>query len=984
MKRRLIKFLPILAVVALVIVAVTGKNSRLTEYENEVTSSSYHDAYDYLSDSLNANSYIDLINDVAIDYSLEDGIANYTSGETTDLYEYDGARVVNAYRDHPATYTVTVEEAGYYYLNLDYYLTGETLNDYLVNVTVNNESPFDEAELISIPIIWEDETKDYDTDRYGDEFNPKQEVVLGWHETNLYDNRYYTEEGLLFYLETGNNIVVIENDSTEILVVGDVEVFAPRETMTYLDYQNQYSNVELGEELDEIYATDYILKNSSFVRVDNQQTPDLEPFDAEYKKINLVESWDESGQNITYVVEVASEGMYEINLYYKTDSADFDVFRTIRINGEIPFSEVKSYQVQATDNNWEVLTFGDEDAFKFYLQEGVNEITLTAEVAPLANSINDLQLVIDHINAFALDIKKISGDSADKDRTWNLTEILPETEENLAAYETILKYNVLVLSQYSLEKDLSSELSYLNMAIAVVEEVSEKPDDLPLYIDDLYSGSSSVNQYLGDSISYYETQDISFNKIILSNDEVKNLDANIFQQFGYVIKDFYYALASDKYYTYEEGSDAIQIWVGRSTTYVDAMQKMADSSDYLEEEGIQVDFSVMPNVDKLVLASAGDTTPDGALGLPSYVPYKLAIRGALYDMTEFDDFWSYSSDKFVPGSMVSYTFNEGVYALPETINFSALMYRSDIFETLDLDVPDTWDDLIGILPQLQRYDMNFYYPTAGDTSTKWFYQTTPLIYQYGGEIYSENGTSVALDDQASVEALQFLGDLFTTYSVPTQVPSFYNEFRYGSLPIGVVTFNDYVTVKTSAPEIEGKWELAPTLAYVDEETGEENRWYVGNGMSGIIFNDSEKTDDVWEFYKWWLSTDTQIEFANNLLSTYGPTYLWLSSNYNAIEELPIPQDDKDIILSQIEWLRDVPRTPGEYLVERGLSDIWNKMVFDNNSARVAIDDVVVDMNREIERKLTEFGYYEDGILVQEYVVADVEWIEEKMRQNAGD
>jgi ABC-type glycerol-3-phosphate transport system substrate-binding protein len=489
---------------------------------------------------------------------------------------------------------------------------------------------------------------------------------------------------------------------------------------------------------------------------------------------------------------------------------------------------------------------------------------------------------------------------------------------------------------------------------------------------------------LGDSISFYETQEITLNRLILGNQEVKNLDANFFQKLVHLVKDFYFALTSDKYYTYDENGESIQILVGRSTTYVDAMQKMADSSTYLKDEGITVDFSVMPNVDKLVLASAGDTTPDGALGLPSYVPYKLAIRGALYDMTEFDDFWSYSSDKFVPGSMVSYTFNEGVYAVPETINFSALMYRSDIFESLDIEVPDTWDDMIGILPQLQRYDMNFYYPTAGDSSTKWFYQTVPFIYQYGGDIYASDGMSVELDDQKSVEALQFLGDLFTTYSVPTQVPSFYNEFRYASLPIGIVTFNDYVTIKTSAPEIDGKWELAPTPAYVDEETGESNRWYVGNGMGGIIFNDSEKKDEVWSFYKWWLSTDTQIEFANNLLATYGPTFLWLSSNYNAIEELPIPQDDKDVILSQIQWLRDVPRTPGEYLVERGLSDIWNKMVFENSSARVAIDDVATDMNREIERKLTEFGYLEDGVLVKEYTVADIEWIQEKMDEYSGE
>lgn len=983
MKKKVVKFLPILLVVVLLVVLLTGKNSRLEEFENEVSASSYHNAYEYLSESLQSNSYINVINDVAVDYSLEDSSAVYDTGVQNSSITYEGDNVVEISRNNPSTFKVDVLSEGYYYLNIDYYLNGDTLNDYLISVKINDDIPFAEAELINVPIIWEDETKDYDTDRYGDEFNPKQLVINGWHNTNLYDNRYYTEEGLLFHLVEGENIIEFENDSTEVLYIGNVTVVAPRALVSYDEYFNSNSGSTTNT-IGEIFATSYAYKNSSFVRVNNTQTPDVEPFDTEYKKINIVESWDEAGQMLHYLIDVETAGFYELSMYYKTESADYDVFRTVRINGEIPFEEVKSYQVKATDNDWEILTFGGDTPYKFYFEAGENVLTLSAEVAPLAQSINDLQLVVNHINSFALDIKKIAGDSADKDRTWELTKILPETEENLKAYETILKYNMLILSQYSTERDLSSELSYLNMAINIIEDVSENPDELPLYIDDLYSGSSSVNQYLGDSISFYETQEITLNRLILDNQEVKNLDANFFQKLVHLVKDFYFALTSDKYYTYDENGESIQIWVGRSTTYVDAMQKMADSSTYLKDEGITVDFSVMPNVDKLVLASAGDTTPDGALGLPSYVPYKLAIRGALYDMTEFNDFWSYSSDKFVPGSMVSYTFNEGVYAVPETINFSALMYRSDIFESLDIEVPDTWDDMIGILPQLQRYDMNFYYPTAGDSSTKWFYQTVPFIYQYGGDIYASDGMSVDLDDQKSVEALQFLGDLFTTYSVPTQVPSFYNEFRYASLPIGIVTFNDYVTIKTSAPEIDGKWELAPTPAYVDEETGESNRWYVGNGMGGIIFNDSEKKDEVWSFYKWWLSTDTQIEFANNLLATYGPTFLWLSSNYNAIEELPIPQDDKDVILSQIQWLRDVPRTPGEYLVERGLSDIWNKMVFENSSARVAIDDVATDMNREIERKLTEFGYLEDGVLVKEYTVADIEWIQEKMDEYSGE
>ena len=50
-------------------------------------------------------------------------------------------------------------------------------------------------------------------------------------------------------------------------------------------------------------------------------------------------------------------------------------------------------------------------------------------------------------------------------------------------------------------------------------------------------------------------------------------------------------------------------------------------------------------------------------------------------------------------------------------------------------------------------------------------------------------------------------------------------------------------------------------------------------------------------------------------------------------------------MEQEKWLRDVPRTPGQYLLERSISDIWNTMVLDGTSAQVAVDEKVIAINR---------------------------------------
>ena len=68
--------------------------------------------------------------------------------------------------------------------------------------------------------------------------------------------------------------------------------------------------------------------------------------------------------------------------------------------------------------------------------------------------------------------------------------------------------------------------------------------------------------------------------------------------------------------------------------------------------------------------------------------------------------------------------------------------------------------------------------------------------------------------------------------------------------------------------------------------------------------------------------------SSSASSTYGKEFFWLPSNLSALSDAPIDQADKEVIMEQVKWLRDVPRTPGQYLLERSISDIWNTMVLD--------------------------------------------------------
>jgi ABC-type glycerol-3-phosphate transport system substrate-binding protein len=408
---------------------------------------------------------------------------------------------------------------------------------------------------------------------------------------------------------------------------------------------------------------------------------------------------------------------------------------------------------------------------------------------------------------------------------------------------------------------------------------------------------------------------------------------------------------------------------------VDLLQKLIDTR-FTPQTGIKVNVSVMPDINKLIMARAARTNPDMALGLGSWIPFDLAVPGALYDSTQFDDFWQ-TMGNFIPGSLTSYVLNEKVYAVPETITFNAIVYREDILNQLNISPPNTWTDVTEMMAELQRFDMSFFMPIASGYGYKWYYQTSPLIYQNNGFLYRPDGLGAAINETNAVKALTFLGDLFTTYAIAEQVPVFFNSFRLGQTPVGIIEPDTYILLTNGAPELLGQWSMAPYPGTIQED-GSIARWFITNGAGGsIIFENTTQADNCWKFLKWYLSEETQTDFAFSLYTNY--RILHISSNVKALRNLPVEDKDLRVILEAVTWLRDVPRSPGQYLLERGLSDIWNTMVFKGTPAQVAIDKQAIEIQREFKKKMTEFGYLNTmGEQIKPYVVHEVDWIIEKI------
>ena len=215
----------------------------------------------------------------------------------------------------------------------------------------------------------------------------------------------------------------------------------------------------------------------------------------------------------------------------------------------------------------------------------------------------------------------------------------------------------------------------------------------------------------------------------------------------------------------------------------------------------------------------------------------------------------------------------------------------------------------------------------------------------------------------------------------TSVQNFFNSFRYSVNPIGIIGMEDYTLIKNGARELDGKWAISKYLG-TKQEDGSVNRTFIANGTGGAIFKESNKKDEAWEFLKWWTSKKVQTEYTYTLRSTYGKTFFWLSANRAALENNPMDEADKKVVTEQIDYVTDVTRTPGQYLLERTISNIWTTMVFDGTAGQVAVDEAKNDVNKEIVRKMQELGYYdESGKMVKKFKLRGYDWIKQN-QENA--
>ncbi|MBU0996819.1 MAG: extracellular solute-binding protein [Firmicutes bacterium] len=868
-------------------------------------------------------------------------------------------------------FSVVVDTEGLYEFSLDFYSKSSDYLDLECSVLVNDELQYTEASQIILYKQWV-QVDGFTLDRYGNDFYGSQEQNLTWIHQSFYDPMGLFVNPIVFKLNQGMNTITIERTKGDFLV-GDFTVSGRTTLSTYDEYSNGASLIS-NEILNSQEAETPSFKNASSIQAGVSRTVDVTPFSVRYLKLNILagSTFNSQREEVIYDVEVAEEGYYYLTFkVLQSTSTNANVYRTLRINGTVPFEEALSIPFEY-DNLWQNVTLGGDEPYLFHLNQGINQISLSVNLSPFMEDYYEINDVLDYVNDLSLQIKKLTGNQIDENRDWLITDYIPSIVADLLDARDSLQVTYDRLDQMTETTKLSEAMSSIKIAIRNLVFLADSPNDIPKNMTLLSTSSSSIASTLGTTVALLLDSPLDIDKFYVHTDvELDKPNANFFVRTWVNIKRFFLSFFDERY-NMIANDDELDVWVNRSKQYTDLIQKMADDS-FTTETGIKVKISVMAAEGKLILANSAGTNPDVALGVSSWLPYDLGIRGAILDLTTFlnDPEFSTVLDYYQEESLIPLIYDDGLYGLPDTENFYVLFYRNDILSALDIPVPSTWEEVTQIMPILKRYGMNFYIPLSSATSLKSFDSTLPFLFQYGSSIYQDNAFYVSLDDEASINALTMMTELYTIYSMDTTVTSFYNEFRLGISPIGVGDFGMYITLLNAAPDIQGLWKIA-LLPGVVQEDSSIDRSAPGAQTANMIFKNTDKQEESWEFLKWWSSTEIQVEFESLLLSTLGKEYLWNSANTLAFEALNMNSDDLSIILEQWSYLRELPKVPGSYQVELEISNLWNSVVIDRENLRVLLNDGIIKMNKEIQKKMSEFGYMDKtGTIMKPYNLASL-------------
>ena len=868
------------------------------------------------------------------------------------------------------TFDFTVEETGIYNMEFLYYTIAGASTTIDVGIRIDGEYPFTACKDITLDRYWKDASA-IRKDSKDNELKPTQIEKDKWVTYTVKDKEGLFNDPYIFFLEAGDHTLTLEGIRTNIALKSitfknyeDLPAYVKASDADISSTPALTNENDIGSKTILIQAETPLEKTASTLYATYDRTSYLtNPSHPTKQRYNTLGSgtWDQATQAVTWTFTVPADGYY--NFAFKARQNTMRGFysnRRIYIDGVVPnkLMDIVSFPY---DPNWYVQNLKDSEGRDMFIYLTAGEHTITMEVVP--GSIGEIMRRLDDLvytlNYYYRRILMITGPDPDEYNDYlvdiQIPELIPTFE---SAIETLYaeKANIEKLGQ-------GSEASSLESLAVILQRCCDERDEIPQMVGTLKDYISSVSAWMRD----YRDQplELDYIEVRTVNEKASSAKGNFFEDFAFGFQAFIGSFFEDYTQLSDTTEKSINTWVALGRDQATVVKDLVDNDFNQNNSGINVSINLVPGgILEATLAGKG---PDVALFLGGDFPIQCAARDLIVDISKFNDFEDVVSQRFTDSITTLYTYRDGVYGLPVSQTFPMMFYRTDILEELGVkEIPETWEELIDIIPVLQRSYLTVGLLSPASNLSSSIFESgdtfSMLVLQTGNNMYNEELTKTTYDQKIIVDAFKQWTDFYTIYDFEQTYDAF-SRFRTGEMPIVIQNYTFFNQLTVSAPEIKGLWDftLVPGTEVLDEngnKTGAINHAANSSSSGAVIFNKCADVNAAWEFIKWFTSDEVQTQYGRTIEGQMGQMGRYDTANVNALSQIPWSSSEYEKISAQMNQTVEIPIIPASYATTRHVKNAFRAVVNDTWNPRYALSSYNRDINSEIERKnqdLATFG-----------------------------
>jgi ABC-type glycerol-3-phosphate transport system substrate-binding protein len=877
-------------------------------------------------------------------------IFTWTNAEGVSVYENfeNEAMVLRTEEAGYVEYTVNIENAGLYNIYMEYFPVPSRGIAIERSLYINGEVPFLGADRLAFQRVWGDRESSR-FDNQGNEIRAAQVELPRWESAFFRDSLGYITSPYAFYFREGENTIRLAGIN-EPVIIRALSLRTPVEA-AYRDLHAE-NLASPHDFLLKIQGEDAVRRSDpSLYPIYDRSSGATEPASAARIRLNMIggERWRVAGQWIEWEFEVPESALYRVSIKGRQNyNRGYVSNRSVYVNGEIPGSELAAVPFSYT-NKWSLVTPKNSrgEDMLVPLERGTNTIRLQATLGGMGEILNVMEESVYRLNAIYRKILVLTGPEPDAYRDYRVNVVYPEVITAMELEAKILYKLVDDLTSYSGERSAQAA-STLTLA-RQLELFVRRPDRIPRLLVNFKANIST----LGDSLLALSQSQLDIDYILVSSEDaaLPPIRENFLVAASHEIRSFLasffvdYNSLGDVY----RGGDIITVWLLQGRDQSTILKSMVDDT-FTPSTGIRVNVRLVA-ADAVMPAVVAGTGPDIVLTLPQGDIINYALRKAVVDVSKFPDYREVIRD-FNPSVIIPLMFGGGVWGLPETQYYHVMYYRKDIFEELEIGLPDTWDDLINILPVIQKNNMNVGIPSVAGIGGD-FSNLLAHIYQRGGTLYNEDGSRSLLDTAPAIEAFDVYTKFYTHYKTPV-IYDFANRFRTGEMPLAFADYTIFNTLEVFAPELRGLWGFS-RMPGLPKDDGSIDRSVSTGILAAMIISDTKHPDLAWEFLKWWVSSDTQLRFGRELESIMGAAARYPTANLEAFSQLAWGSEQMAVLEEQRSWTVGVPEVPGGYFLSRHIINAVRRILNEGQDTRETVLDYNITINEELIKKRKEFG-----------------------------